>query len=387
MKWKLRLAEKVEPGGVIPEESVRQLVSAVASADETARRWGAGGPPAFATAVVRTAPNRLDVLRTVRDETGVRLCTLPGEAEAEPTFLGARRWMGRRAGSLVLFDIGGGSLEMALGRGRLPDFAASLPLGAGRLTREFPGGQDPPSGEDLRALRRRVRHQLRDRGRTAQVGRAPHGGGDLADLPAAGPALRGPTRPPGRLRGAAAVPGRSPHLSAPARRPVGGRAGDAPRRLRAVGPAEFGRSGGRAHGDEADRHRDAHHLPVGHPRRSAAAVCRGRRIVVGRDHPGAGRSGAREADAAADRDAGGLRRRRLCGRAAPDPGGVTAMADKGRTDKIKGKAKEIVGKATSDREQELEGKLEQARGEAKKIRGEAQERASKAARSDKRDRG
>ncbi|WP_329273722.1 Ppx/GppA phosphatase family protein [Streptomyces sp. NBC_01451] len=161
-KWKLRLAEKVEPGGVIPGESVQQLVKAVAAADRTARRWGAGGPLAFATAVVRAAPNRLDVLRTVRNETGVRLCTLPGEVEAELTFLGARRWMGWRAGALVLFDIGGGSLEVAFGRGRLPDFAASLPLGAGRLTREFLGGQDPPSEEDLRALRRRVRHQLRD---------------------------------------------------------------------------------------------------------------------------------------------------------------------------------------------------------------------------------
>jgi exopolyphosphatase/guanosine-5'-triphosphate,3'-diphosphate pyrophosphatase len=161
-KWKLRLSEQVESGGVIPEESVRQLVKAVGSAAETAQRWGAGGPLAFATAVVRSAPNRPDVLRTVRTETDVRLCTLPGEVEAELTFLGARRWMGWRAGSLALFDIGGGSLEVACGRGRLPDFVASLPLGAGRLTREFFGGQDPPSEEELRALRRKVRHQLRD---------------------------------------------------------------------------------------------------------------------------------------------------------------------------------------------------------------------------------
>ncbi|WP_330289601.1 CsbD family protein [Streptomyces sp. NBC_00576] len=63
------------------------------------------------------------------------------------------------------------------------------------------------------------------------------------------------------------------------------------------------------------------------------------------------------------------------------------MVDRGRTDKIKGKAKEVAGKATSDHEQELEGKLEQARGEAKKIRGKAQERAEKAAPSDMRDRG
>lgn len=123
---------------------------------------GASTPLAFATAVVRSAPNCRDVLRAVRAATGVPICTLPGEVEAELTFLGARRWMGWRSGPLALLDIGGGSLEVAFGRGRLPDFVASLPLGANRLTHEFFHGQDPPSPESIKALRRRVRHQLRD---------------------------------------------------------------------------------------------------------------------------------------------------------------------------------------------------------------------------------
>ncbi|MEV7796022.1 Ppx/GppA family phosphatase [Streptomyces sp. NPDC087512] len=163
-KWRLRLSEQVPPGAPVPEEAVERLVAAVADASRTADRWGASGPPlAFATAVVRAAPNREEVLRAVRDRTGVALCTLPGEVEAELTFLGARRWMGWRSGPLALLDIGGGSLEVAFGRGRLPDFVASLPLGAGRLTHEFlAGGQDPPRPEQLRALRRGVRHQLRD---------------------------------------------------------------------------------------------------------------------------------------------------------------------------------------------------------------------------------
>ncbi|MET4657549.1 exopolyphosphatase/guanosine-5'-triphosphate,3'-diphosphate pyrophosphatase [Streptomyces sp. PvP037] len=161
-KWPLRLSEHVTPGGPVPERAVDRLVEAVAAADRTAARWSAPGPLAFATAVVRSAPNRQEVLRTVRDRTGVDLCTLPGEVEAELTFLGARRWMGWRSGPLALLDIGGGSLDVAFGRGRLPDFVASLPLGAGRLTHEFFADADPPSPEQVRALRRRVRHQLRD---------------------------------------------------------------------------------------------------------------------------------------------------------------------------------------------------------------------------------
>ncbi|MFJ4621737.1 Ppx/GppA family phosphatase [Streptomyces sp. NPDC088812] len=161
-KWRLRLSEQVKPGEPIPEEAVDQLVGAVAAASRTAVRWGASSPLAFATAMVRNAPNRRQVLRTVRAGTGVPLCTLPGEVEAELSFLGARRWMGWRSGPLALMDIGGGSFEVAFGRGRLPDFVASLPLGAARLTHEFFGDQDPPAPEQVRALRRRVRHQLRD---------------------------------------------------------------------------------------------------------------------------------------------------------------------------------------------------------------------------------
>jgi exopolyphosphatase/guanosine-5'-triphosphate,3'-diphosphate pyrophosphatase len=162
-KWRLRLSEQVKPGDPVPEEAVERLVEAVADAVRTADRWGASSPLAFATAVVRAAPNRREVLRTVRARTGVPLCTLPGEVEAELTFLGARRWMGWRVGPLALLDIGGGSLEVAFGRGRLPGFVASLPLGAARLTHEFlAGGQDPASPDQVKALRRRIRHELRD---------------------------------------------------------------------------------------------------------------------------------------------------------------------------------------------------------------------------------
>ncbi|MET7520298.1 Ppx/GppA family phosphatase [Streptomyces sp. NPDC005480] len=161
-KWKLRLSEQVDPDGMLPEPAVRQLVTAVSAATREAQRWDSAAPLTFATTVVRNAPNCLDVLQTVDARTGIRIRTLPGEVEAELTFLGARRWMGWRAGPLALLDIGGGSLEVAFGRGRLPDFAASLPLGANRLTREFLSEEQPPCAESVKALRRRIRHQLRD---------------------------------------------------------------------------------------------------------------------------------------------------------------------------------------------------------------------------------
>jgi len=111
--------------------------------------------------VIRDAPDRDRVLDEVEAATGLRLGLLSGVEEAQLTFLAARRWLGWRAGPMLLVDIGGGSLEIAFGRDRLPESALSLPLGAGRLTREFLRDGDPPSKEAVRELRRHVREQVR----------------------------------------------------------------------------------------------------------------------------------------------------------------------------------------------------------------------------------
>ncbi|MGW2723000.1 Ppx/GppA phosphatase family protein [Streptomyces sp. NPDC001492] len=160
-KWKLRLSDQVRDDGRLGEAGTEKLVTALTAAAEMAGEWDAPEPLVFATSVVRDAPDRADVLRAVHDRTGLSLRVLPGEVEAR-LFLGARRWMGWRSGPLALFDIGGGSLEVAFGRGRVPEFAVSLPLGANRLTKDFPHSADPLRTSGTAALRRRARHQLRD---------------------------------------------------------------------------------------------------------------------------------------------------------------------------------------------------------------------------------
>ena len=92
---------------------------------------------AFATSAVRDAVNSDDVLAAVREASGVDVEVLPGEDEARLTFLAVRRWFGWSSGRLGVFDIGGGSLEIAVGSDEEPEVAQSLPLGAGRLTREW----------------------------------------------------------------------------------------------------------------------------------------------------------------------------------------------------------------------------------------------------------
>jgi len=96
------------------------------------------------------------VLDTVERRTGVRIELLSGDDEARLTFLAARRWFGWSSGRLLVADIGGGSLEIAVGADEEPDEVMSLPLGAGLLTRKFVTA-DPPALDEIRVLRKHVR--------------------------------------------------------------------------------------------------------------------------------------------------------------------------------------------------------------------------------------
>jgi exopolyphosphatase/guanosine-5'-triphosphate,3'-diphosphate pyrophosphatase len=148
----LRLAELIDRDGKLSADGERALTERVESAAKAAKRLGCDDLLAFATSAVRDARNGEKVLDRIRTRTGVDLAVLEGEDEARLTFLAVRRWLGWSSGRLLSLDIGGGSLELASGVDEEPDVALSLPLGAGRLTRERLTG-DPPSKAELADLR------------------------------------------------------------------------------------------------------------------------------------------------------------------------------------------------------------------------------------------
>ncbi|WP_432746281.1 Ppx/GppA family phosphatase [Streptomyces sp. JH002] len=158
-KAELRLAELLDDRGAIDTVGIERLIAVVKEALEVAEDQGVAELLPFATSAVREASNADVVLERVARETGVALQVLSGADEARLTFLAARRWLGWSAGRLLLFDIGGGSLEIAYGVDEAPDTAVSLPLGAGRLTAaRLPG--DPPDPAAVKALRREVRSEI-----------------------------------------------------------------------------------------------------------------------------------------------------------------------------------------------------------------------------------
>ncbi len=173
-KEPLRLAEHLDQDGAVTADGTRALTDFVADALRVAEDKGCEEIVGFATSAVRDATNSDAVLGAVHDATGVAIQVLPGEDEARLTFLAVRRWFGWSSGRLMVFDIGGGSLEIATGGDEAPDVAQSLPLGAGRLTREWLT-QDPPDPDAVRALRRKVRADIaHGAGLVLRPGRADH---------------------------------------------------------------------------------------------------------------------------------------------------------------------------------------------------------------------
>jgi exopolyphosphatase / guanosine-5'-triphosphate,3'-diphosphate pyrophosphatase len=154
-KEQLRLAEHLDGDGALNSDGTKALVRFVASAVEAAEDKGCEEMLGFATSAVRDATNCDEVLAKIKDKNGVEIEVMAGEDEARLTFLAVRRWFGWSSGRLAVFDIGGGSLEIAVGSDEAPDVAQSLPLGAARLTREYLSkGIDD---DTIHELRKRIR--------------------------------------------------------------------------------------------------------------------------------------------------------------------------------------------------------------------------------------
>jgi len=173
-KEPLRLAEHLDDAGAVTPAGVETLTDFVGNALRLAEDKGCEEIYAFATSAVRDSTNADAVLDHVHQHTGARISVLGGEDEARLTFLAVRRWFGWSSGRLGVFDIGGGSLEIAAGAEEAPDAAWTLPLGAARLARAHFTGRRPDAGE-LREINRSIRADIaRDAGSLLRSGPLDH---------------------------------------------------------------------------------------------------------------------------------------------------------------------------------------------------------------------
>ncbi len=127
------------------ERAVRavRMFGALARATEVPRIIG------VATSAVRDARNQAELLWRIQQQTGVEFRVVSGEQEAYYGALGVLNSLPLHDG--VVVDIGGGSAQISMVRGRGLVHAVSIPAGALRLTERYLGS-DPASKNEVKAL-------------------------------------------------------------------------------------------------------------------------------------------------------------------------------------------------------------------------------------------
>ena len=158
-KEELKLTQYISEDNLVSDEGIEKLRSSIKRAIEQSASVQTQELLPFATSALREAGNGEEIINSINKDFKIDLQVLSGEEEAKLTFLAARRWFGWSSGRLLVIDIGGGSLEMAVGVDESPEIATSLPLGAARLTKNFLKG-DPYTDKSIRALRDHIENKL-----------------------------------------------------------------------------------------------------------------------------------------------------------------------------------------------------------------------------------
>ena len=154
-----RLGEGFRTSGRLGEAAIERAVATAAEFCGQAQALGAERVLIVATSAVREAANRPAFLERLRQATGQEVRVVPGDEEGRLTLLGVLHGLPEVSGSVLLFDIGGGSTEFTLARDREFVLARSLALGVVPLAERYMTAE-PVDWVRYAELDRKVRDQL-----------------------------------------------------------------------------------------------------------------------------------------------------------------------------------------------------------------------------------
>src|SRR5512132_3176357 len=150
-----RLGRGVDRTGLLSPEGMSATLAVLERYVRQARAAAAQDIVVTATSAARDARNGAEFLQAARTRTGVEVRVISGEEEAGLSYRAATDDFASEAGGrpLLVIDVGGGSTEFVLGKGRAVSFARSLDIGSVRLT-ERCIHSDPPLPVEQAAVRR-----------------------------------------------------------------------------------------------------------------------------------------------------------------------------------------------------------------------------------------
>jgi exopolyphosphatase/guanosine-5'-triphosphate,3'-diphosphate pyrophosphatase len=156
----ISLGLEVGRQGRISPDAARNTIDAVRRLKTRAAREDADHLIVVATSALRDAENADEMHERLEDELRQPVRFLSGHEEAALTYAAIAAAMDLGDEPTLGIDVGGGSLELATGRGAELDQTWSLPLGAARLTGHFVR-HDPMTAEERDRMSLDIRTALR----------------------------------------------------------------------------------------------------------------------------------------------------------------------------------------------------------------------------------
>jgi exopolyphosphatase/guanosine-5'-triphosphate,3'-diphosphate pyrophosphatase len=155
----LRLGATISEHGRIPKNVRARAIETAVGLQHLAMKLGAEQFLPVGTAALRDADNGAAVAARMSRELGVPVRILSGEEEARLTLAAFRHRVPFGDETALGLDLGGGSLELAIGDAYGVSWETTLRLGVTRLHNELVH-TDPMRGRERKAVRRMVREAL-----------------------------------------------------------------------------------------------------------------------------------------------------------------------------------------------------------------------------------
>ncbi len=155
----VRLGAETLSTGEIPAPTVDRAIGILRTFKRLAQSHKVEEVVSLATSAIREARNGEDVLQRIGRAIGIWPRAISGEEEARLVYTAALHAVHLQGRRTLVVDIGGGSVEIVLGRGGSVDEAVSLKLGVIRLTEGFVKS-DPVSARDEKKVVAYVRSAL-----------------------------------------------------------------------------------------------------------------------------------------------------------------------------------------------------------------------------------
>jgi len=137
----VRLGEDVFTRGIITRPTLDRAVHSLLHFKILLRQYGVTRTRAVATSALRESRNRNEVLRFIRQKTGINVKTINTEEEAYLVRLAVSERINFSKRSTLLFDLGGGSLEVTMLKNGKVIATESFNMGAVRLLKLLEGSR------------------------------------------------------------------------------------------------------------------------------------------------------------------------------------------------------------------------------------------------------